>query len=271
MAMLVMMKEIVSLLMVFFLVFLFVSNVHAYPVKVQLITKTEARYDTPENAYVSMLSALVNKDIGWYYETMTKESAQRDKKELQESMVDPSSNFDLVSGMKDEFIVGKVNYKNGVLLVCKSYEQNGSISKGPAAFVLDSGKWKYTDEFSSDEIIWNYMDLIPKLFDGQTRLPAGANTFLAYANPLELRTEVQTSTFPLHVFYGETIDPATFKVEFNNTDIVSRFTPQPVGDEIVVLDLQQGKNTLVLSIEGIRESGRRSTDRDTLLLFYRPK
>ncbi|MCP4717752.1 MAG: hypothetical protein GY868_21720, partial [Deltaproteobacteria bacterium] len=58
---------------------------------------------------------------------------------------------------------------------------------------------------------------------------------------------------------------------FNNVDISGRFTPQPVGDEIVVLDLRQGKNTLVMSIEGTRESGRRSTDRDTLLLFYRPK
>ncbi|MCP4716597.1 MAG: hypothetical protein GY868_15860 [Deltaproteobacteria bacterium] len=131
--------------------------------------------------------------------------------------------------------------------------------------------WKTTTKYASDEELWNYRSRIPKLFDGKTRLPAGANTFLAYANPLEVRTEVQVNSFPLHVFYGETIDPAAFKAKFNNVDISGRFTPQPVGDEIVVLDLQQGKNTLVLSIEGTRESGRRSTDRDTLLLFYRSK
>ncbi len=266
------MKKSSVLVLVFLMYFgSIVCAVEPYPMKIEYVHKSEAKYNTPENAFMSRISSLVKKDHNWYHDTLTLESSRTIVEKFNTFNIDPNRKFDSVKGISKGYILKKETYMEGVLLICKFYNENGSVDRGPSILVQENGLWKTTHEYADDQNLWGYFSTFPKLFDGQTRLPAGANTFLAYANPLELRTEVQVNTFPLHVFYGETIDPVAFKAKFNNVDITSRFTPQPVGDEVVVLDLQQGKNTLVMSIEGTRESGRRSTDRDTLLLFYRPK
>ncbi|MCK4603369.1 MAG: hypothetical protein KAU41_01560, partial [Deltaproteobacteria bacterium] len=42
-----------------------------YPMKVDIINKDQARYDSPENAFIAGLSALINGDLEWYYDTLT--------------------------------------------------------------------------------------------------------------------------------------------------------------------------------------------------------
>lgn len=134
-----------------------------YPMKVKIIDKDQARYDTPENSYAAMISSLIKKDLEWYYETFTKESAAQNKREYEEAGIDPRKKFETVKGLKEIFIIDRIEYKSGVLLIVKSYEQSGAILQGPSAFVKEDGKWKLTNKFSADVELHKYLDYEPSV------------------------------------------------------------------------------------------------------------
>jgi hypothetical protein len=73
------------------------------------------------------------------------------------------------------------------------------------------------------------------------------------ANPTatETRLHAGQSSFPLIVFYGNSIRPVTFTAMLDDANISSRFTPAPGTFEIVPLPLHRGSNTLVLSVAGL--------------------
>jgi hypothetical protein len=131
-----------------------------YPMKVEIIDKHQARYDAPENTLAAMISSLIKKDLVWYYETLTEETAAKDKKDFQEGAIDPRKKFDLVKGTKADFIVDKLPYEDGILLICESHGEDGSVMRGPSIFIKENGLWKATFEFSSDEKLWDYIDYI---------------------------------------------------------------------------------------------------------------
>ena len=103
-------------------------------------------------------------------------------------------------------------------------------------------------------------------FDGGGQRPKDVNKFLRYANPSESQTTLPagTTTFPLHIFYGSTIIPGTFKAELNGADISSAFRPVQGEDQVVTLNLSPGRNVLVLSVNGQLPT-RVATDTDRLV------
>ncbi|MBN1932540.1 MAG: hypothetical protein JW786_13135 [Desulfobacterales bacterium] len=254
---------------IFFNIGLSYAEEEKYPVRVEVVEKNQAKYDTPENTFAAICSALIKKDFEWANETLTEESAEEYKRLHEEAGIDSNKMFELGNGIIDTFIIAKKEHKDGILLVIKDYYKDGTIIKSPITFVVENGKWKQTNKFKDDEELWNYTDNFPPLFDGKGQRPADVNTFLAYANPTQIETElpVGTSKFSLHIFYGETIDPATFKAELNNQDISSQFDPKPVGDQTVELGLKKGRNVLTLSIEGEREDKKKSKDKDRLVFI----
>jgi hypothetical protein len=131
-----------------------------YPMMVDIINKDQARYDSPENAFVAGLSALINGDLEWYYDTLTNKSAEEDRKEFEESNIDPNQQIDAVKNMDKTYIIGKQVYKHAMLLIVESHMKDGSIMRGPSTFVKENGLWKTTFEFSSDENLWDYMDYV---------------------------------------------------------------------------------------------------------------
>ena len=64
--------------------------------------------------------------------------------------------------------------------------------------------------------------------------------------------------------YGETTDPNTFSAVLNRADLPSTFNPVAGAIEVVTIDLQEGRNVLVLSIDGIRTDGRNASETDRL-------
>jgi len=239
------------------------------PMKVEIINKDQARYDTPENAFVALCSALIKEDLEWSDETLTEESAEEQKRLFKEAGIDPRKIFEIEKHVKDTFIINKIDYKDAVLLVIKYYVKDGTIMKIPATFVKEGEKWKSTNKFAADEELQDYMDFFPVLFDGKGQRPADVNTFLSYANPLQMKTELPmgTTKFLLHIFYGQTIDPATFKAELNRQDISAQFEPKPVGDQVVELNLKKGRNVLLVSIQDKRKDGKTAKDIDRLVFI----
>lgn len=103
-------------------------------------------------------------------------------------------------------------------------------------------------------------------FDGGGQRPKDVNRFLSYANPGTNRTMLPTTTanYPLLLFYGASIIPASFNAQLNGIDITTLFHPsQSTGDK-VLLNLQPGRNVLLLSVDG-DVGGRMATDTDRLV------
>ena len=125
-----------------------------WPIKVKIIEKPEAKYDTPENSYAAKISALVKGDPGWYYETLTKKS--------REGRVDPKRKIEAIKDIKEIYIVGKQTYKNGVMLFLEVHNEDGSVQKGPSVYLKENGLWKGAiTEFSGDKKLKDYMNYIP--------------------------------------------------------------------------------------------------------------
>ena len=103
------------------------------------------------------------------------------------------------------------------------------------------------------------------LIDGKGQR-SDVNAFLRYSNPTKTTVTLLAGvkTFELAVFYGSTIDPASFRADLNREIITPKFTASPGGFSVVRLDLKEGRNTLVLSVDGVRSDGRTGRDTDRL-------
>jgi len=129
-----------------------------YPVKLDPITKKQADYKTPENTLAAGFSALMYKNLEWYYTTLTEKSVEQEKAQFAEAGIDPSENVDLIEPGDQLFLFDKLNYKDGILLHVKVVSPDGTIATGPVVFVQEKGLWKQTFEYASDQDLHIYFD-----------------------------------------------------------------------------------------------------------------
>ena len=130
-----------------------------YPIKVEIIDKNKARYDTPENAFAAMCSSSIKEDLGWYYETLTEEAAARDKKVFQEAGIDPRRESEVFKEyFKEAYIIDRQIYKDAIVLVVSVHTKDGAVFTLPYTFKQEHNKWKMTNEYSSDDELAEYMD-----------------------------------------------------------------------------------------------------------------
>lgn len=109
----------------------------------------------------------------------------------------------------------------------------------------------------------------PILFDGKGQRPSDVNTFLAYLRPTIAQTALPQgqTTYYLLIFYGKAILPETFKATLNGMDIKGLFNPKPDTSEAIKLNLKQGRNISAISVDGIRNDGKKTTDTDRLVFI----
>ncbi len=110
-----------------------------------------------------------------------------------------------------------------------------------------------------------------ELFNGGGQKPDDVNLFLRYANPKESQTELPAgqNTFEILIYYGKTIKKETFKATLNDQDIKNLFSPVPGGGDYVKLTLQNGRNVLEFSIDGLNKRGHTANDKDRLVLIVK--
>ncbi len=107
-------------------------------------------------------------------------------------------------------------------------------------------------------------------FDGKGQRPTDVNKFLSYVTPTQGMTTLPAgaTSFTLVIVYDKNIIPTIFTATLNGVDIKSLFHPAPGNTESVTLNLKQGSNTLILSVEGnLPDRTARDTDR---LVFIVP-
>lgn len=241
----------------------------ANPVELFLIERDSASYNTPENAYVSLLSSMYYNDIEWYYDSSTKESAEKERLRYEESNFNIQQIFDTVKDIQQIFLLDKVEHHDGVALIVEIQKTNGSIYQGPSIFIKEEGLWKSKPDISADDPILNHLYYVPPLFYGKGQKPNDVNSFLGYLQPTQAQTEMQPDTthYTIHLYYGRTINPETFKAELNKQDITQQFSPTPLTDQEVEISLQKGRNVLILSTEGVRKDGKKANDKDRLVFI----
>ena len=107
-------------------------------------------------------------------------------------------------------------------------------------------------------------------FDGGGQRPKDVNKFLSYANPSDSQTDLpaRTTTFPMMIFYGNSIVSGSFKATLNGADVTSLFNPIPGNHETVNINLSPGRNVLLLSADGNLPS-RLATDTDRLVFIVK--
>lgn len=240
------------------------SVVAAYPQPAQTITRAQADYLTPENTYYAIRSCLAAENLEWCDETLTGESLQRDIELFAKAGIDRRQIFALQKNVRESFVAGKHQYNDAVVLLVEDHGVNGSVTVLPLTFVQENGKWKVTNKYSADEQVNKYLYHVPPLFDGKGQKSDDVNLFLGFEQPFQAQTDLPpgTANYTVHVYYGKTVVPAAFKAELNRQDVGNLFSPKPFSDEEVDIPLQQGRNVLVLSIEGAMEDGRKAKDTD---------
>lgn len=237
--------------------------------RVDVIDRSQANYLSPENTYHAIHSCLAAGDLGWCDETMTAESLQNDIEMFKKAGIDRSRIFELQKNVKESFMVEKFNYKDSIVILVDDYGYNGSINRMPLTFVEENGRWKVTNKYSSDSELNKYLYYVPPLFDGKGQRSADVNSFLGYEQPTQVQTDLAagTNSYMVHVYYGKTVDSATFAAKLDKLDLSHKFAPKPFTDEEVSIPLQQGRNVLVLSVEGKKSDGRTATDTDRLVFI----
>ena len=105
-------------------------------------------------------------------------------------------------------------------------------------------------------------------YDGSGQRPRDVNKFLSYVRPSQRQTSLPagTTTYNSIIVYGDSIIPSSFKAELNGLDITSLFNPIPEGTDAVTLNLNQGRNKLILSVDA-NLTNRVANDKDTLLFM----
>lgn len=138
-----------------------ISHASKYPLKVSIITKTAAQYDTPENAYAAIMSAMVHMDSEWYYEGLTLQSADNEIQQYQKYGVDIQKKFNTAKNIKHIEILDKKDYNEGVYLLVRVEDRDGSVFQGPSLFVLENGFWRSSQEIPLDDPLLDLLEYTP--------------------------------------------------------------------------------------------------------------
>ena len=100
-------------------------------------------------------------------------------------------------------------------------------------------------------------------YDGDSQRKWDVNQLLSYFTIASKTVRLPSGImqYALGITYHEDIDAGSFTATLNDIDISDMFNPVPDSSEIVTIDLSQGSNRLVLTIEGDVPS-RRNIDTD---------
>ena len=128
-----------------------------FPIKVNIINKNQAKYDTPINAFIASYSATIAKDLDWVLETLTKEASEQLVSIFEKHNIDLNEIVEHDGFDEDTFIISEFPYKESIILIVMDVSHDGSITKIPLTFVLENNEWKKTNKFENDENVNQYI------------------------------------------------------------------------------------------------------------------
>jgi len=130
-----------------------VCGAESLPMVIAPVDKPNAKYDSPENAFVARLSSLIHRDIDWYFETLTPETVTIHKQLYQKAGLEPEVAFKLYHEGTRYLIIDKETYNGYVIVTGKSIKADGTIQMGASLFEQVDGQWKTTYPLVEDEYL----------------------------------------------------------------------------------------------------------------------
>jgi len=186
-----------------------------YPYPMQIISKAEMNYLTPENTLFSIHSCHVAKDLACSDKALTETYLQNSLDDF-EDPADRNLLLNYVDSVVSSQIIGKQEFKDGsiIILVEDTFKDSSVIQTG-TPFIQEKGLWKLTDQFASDDDFADFIYITPptsELFDGN-KGNSDTNELLRYTAPLNKKIElpVGTSDYTMRLYYGKTIIKAKVK------------------------------------------------------------
>lgn len=138
-------------------VYSYLVQYYRQPLKVRMVRKGEARFDSPEEAFVALTSAMKSIDIPWANECWDSES----RRKLEKYLEDPVMAQTVKQGWKelfadaDFYLLRRVDRSGGVFLDYSARKPNGSEFRNTMNFRVENGKWKATNLFNRDPVANN--------------------------------------------------------------------------------------------------------------------
>lgn len=138
-------------------VYSYLVQYYRQPLKMKVIRRIEARFDTPEEAFIALTSAMKSNDIAWAKECWDVES----RKKLEKYLEDPVMVQTVKQGWKelfaeaDFFLLRRVDRSGGVILDYTAKKAKGDEFRNTMNFRLENGKWKATNFFNTDPVANN--------------------------------------------------------------------------------------------------------------------
>lgn len=130
----------------------------SYPLHIDLIDKANANFDSPENTYAAMMSAMMSGDEGWYYNCLTVKGAENTRQMWSDGHITLQMLFDSVKTVKTMEVLEKGPYRDGVYLLIKVTDQDGSVMTGPSLYVKENGLWKSIPQIPINDPILDKLD-----------------------------------------------------------------------------------------------------------------
>jgi hypothetical protein len=143
---------------------LVVESVYAYqvqyyrqPLRVKTTKRGESRFDTPEDAFISLTSAMKAIDIDWVLDCWDLESRKKQEKYLDDAVMAQT----VRQGWKDLFstadfiLLRRVDRGNVVVLDYVARKSNSEEFRSTLSFRLENGHWKATSINRSDPVANN--------------------------------------------------------------------------------------------------------------------
>lgn len=140
------------------LTILSVAHSATYPLQIDLVDKANTNFDSPENTYAAMMSAMMSNDETWYYSCFTVEGAKKTRQMWADGNIGIQMVFDSVKTVKTMEVLEKGSYGDGVYLLLRVTDQDGSVMTGPSLYVQENGLWKSTPEIPIDAPILDKLD-----------------------------------------------------------------------------------------------------------------
>ena len=126
--------------------------------RIPVIDKALANYQTPENTLAASASALLAKDLDWYYDTLSMDGQVYLQQLYSAAGIDPIAVFGLADAGHDEFVAAKIPYKDGMLVILEEHynDPDGTIYTSAAGMVQEGGLWKITFKYGEDDEVEQY-------------------------------------------------------------------------------------------------------------------
>lgn len=125
------------------------------PLKISVIDQAASKYITPEDSFVSLVSAIINDNSEWYLKAWDTESQLLKSGKLQTEFT--SIREKLLLG--DIILTNRIERKNIVILHYAIVKFETIISNGYFMFKSFNGDWKATSVLPDDPVLKNYDDL----------------------------------------------------------------------------------------------------------------